>query len=188
MKPFYQGKIDTFCAMYAVLNALRITHGIRTLKAREIFNDTLMELAAHPEALAAVLEQTTDYIALIDHMLENCSKIMPLQIVYPFKKGEDVSVERFWETCQAWVNKEKNRTVIFRFMRFFDPLKDPVVRHWTTIATIDDAILHLYDSSHDAESIQNLTKTSFVTDRKNVTKETTIYVQADTVRCIRLPF
>ena len=36
LKPFYQGKLDTFCAIYAVLNALRLTHGIRTLKAREI--------------------------------------------------------------------------------------------------------------------------------------------------------
>ena len=46
LKPFYQGKLDTFCAIYAVLNALRLTHGIRTLKAREILNDTLMALAA----------------------------------------------------------------------------------------------------------------------------------------------
>ena len=28
LKPFYQGKLDTFCAIYAVLNALRLTHGI----------------------------------------------------------------------------------------------------------------------------------------------------------------
>ena len=24
IKPFYQGKLDTFCAIYAVLNALRL--------------------------------------------------------------------------------------------------------------------------------------------------------------------
>lgn len=46
LKPFYQGKLDTFCAIYAVLNALRLTHSIRVLKAREILNDTLMALAA----------------------------------------------------------------------------------------------------------------------------------------------
>ena len=39
LKPFFQGKLDTFCAIYAVLNALRLTHGIQTLKARDILNE-----------------------------------------------------------------------------------------------------------------------------------------------------
>ena len=48
VKPFYQGKLDTFCAIYAVLNALRLTHGIRVLKARDILNETLLALQARP--------------------------------------------------------------------------------------------------------------------------------------------
>lgn len=48
LKPFYQGKLDTFCAIYAVLNALRLTHGIRVLKARDILNETLLALAGSP--------------------------------------------------------------------------------------------------------------------------------------------
>ena len=35
-KPCHQGKADTLCAIYAVLNALRLTHGIRTLTANGI--------------------------------------------------------------------------------------------------------------------------------------------------------
>ena len=61
VKPFFQGKLDTFCAIYAVLNALRLTHGIRVLKARDILNETLLALAGAPEAFRAVLEQKTDY-------------------------------------------------------------------------------------------------------------------------------
>ena len=53
-KPFFQGKLDTFCAIYAVLNALRLTHGIQTLKARDILNETLLSLAGKPDALRAV--------------------------------------------------------------------------------------------------------------------------------------
>ncbi len=55
LKPFFQGKLDTFCAIYAVLNALRLTHGIQTLKARDILNETLLSLAGKPGALRAVL-------------------------------------------------------------------------------------------------------------------------------------
>ena len=38
LKPFFQGKLDTFCAIYAVLNALRLTHGIQTLKALSLIH------------------------------------------------------------------------------------------------------------------------------------------------------
>ena len=69
LKPFYQGKLDTFCAIYAVLNALRLTHGIRTTRARDILNETLMALAGNPEALRAVLTQETDYLQLVDGIL-----------------------------------------------------------------------------------------------------------------------
>jgi hypothetical protein len=68
LKPFYQGKLDTFCAIYAVLNALRLTHNIRVLKARDILNETLLGLSASPEAFRAVLEQETDYCGLVDGM------------------------------------------------------------------------------------------------------------------------
>ena len=70
LKPFFQGKLDTFCAIYAVLNALRLTHGIQTLKARDILNETLLSLAEKPGALRAVLEQDTDYMQLVDDMIQ----------------------------------------------------------------------------------------------------------------------
>ncbi len=72
MKPFYQGKIDTFCALYAVLNSFLLTHSIRTLKARSLFNETLMELAKDPDLFQQVLDQTTDYFEVVDSMIELC--------------------------------------------------------------------------------------------------------------------
>ena len=79
LKPFYQGKLDTFCAIYAVLNALRITHSIRVLKARDILNETLMALAMSPEAFRAVLEQETDYCNLVDGMLR-AQGLVPMSV------------------------------------------------------------------------------------------------------------
>ena len=38
MQPFYQGKIDNFCAMYAVLNALQVLFSLTPHQARRIFN------------------------------------------------------------------------------------------------------------------------------------------------------
>ena len=89
LKPFYQGKLDTFCAIYAVLNALRLTHGLRVLKARDILNETLMGLAATPQAFRAVLEQETDYCALVDGMLRVQRRSFPLEIRQPFAVTDD---------------------------------------------------------------------------------------------------
>ena len=96
VKPFFQGKLDTFCAIYAVLNALRLTHGIRVLKARDILNETLLALAGAPEAFRAVLEQETDYLDLVDGMLRAQSRSFPLEVRAPFSAEAQPSVSEFW--------------------------------------------------------------------------------------------
>ena len=188
MKPFYQGKIDTFCAIYAVLNSLRITHGIRTLRARELFNETLMSLIKKPQDFLAVLEQTTDYVQLVDQMFSDIKARIPLRVEKPFRQDEYVSLEKFWQVCLQWVNSDKNRTAVFRFIRYFDVNKPPVVRHWTTIESINSMNIRLYDSSHEAESIQNLRKDMVVVEEKNITKDVLIYIQPSTLRLVCLPF
>ncbi len=188
MKPFYQGKIDTFCAFYAVLNALRLTHSIRTLKAREFFNDMLMELVSQPERFRAVLEQTTDYIDIVDEMLVYTASRMPLRCQHPFQPGEKVTKEQFWTCCETWINGQANRTAIFRFIRFSHPTTPPTVRHWTTIARIDAKTLDLYDSSHEADSIQHLSLSQVVTDEAQLSQQSFLYLQPDTLRLVGLPF
>ena len=103
LKPFFQGKLDTFCAIYAVLNALRLTHGIQTLKARDILNETLLSLAEKPGALRAVLEQDTDYMQLVDDMIQARQQRYPLLVEKPFAEGEAVSPDALWEACREWL-------------------------------------------------------------------------------------
>lgn len=191
LKPFYQGKLDVFCAMYAVLNALRLTHGLRTLKARDILNETLLGLSTNTAAFRAVLNQQTDYIAIVDGMLKVCAKSYPLEIVRPFK-AELPDVDTFWQACLDWLNPAgapaPNRALIFRFSRHDKIGEAPSVRHWTTVDQIDSKNLHLFDSSHEAESIQNILKENIVTRSGDVDAKHRLYVQPDSLRLLRLPF
>lgn len=191
LKPFYQGKLDAFCAIYAVLNGLRVTHGLRTLKARDILNETLLGLAVKPAALKAVLNQETDYVALVDTILNIQSKKMRLRVERPFAAAEMPDVNTFWQACSAWLNPggqaATDRAVIVRFSRYIDINKAPVIRHWTTIDKIDAEIMHLFDSSHEAESIQNLPKAAIVTQAREIDEKHKLYVQPDTARFIGLP-
>lgn len=192
LKPFYQGKLDTFCAIYAVLNALRLTHGIRTVKARDILNSTLLSLSSRPTELQAVLNQETDYLALVDNLLNDVKNGMPLEVIRPFDQQNDIGKEDFWKECCSWLGTEKepkpNRAIIFRFLRHFDPAKPPLNRHWTTADHIRDDVLHLFDCSHEAEAILNIHKNSFVISPDEVDKNHLLCIQPATVRFLRLPF
>ena len=188
LKPFYQGKIDTFCAIYAVLNALRITHGIRTLKARDILNETLMGLAGDPPALRAVLEQQTDYISLVDGMLRAQQVAFPLETRKPFAAGRPVPPDELWKSCQEWMAGGTNRTIILRFTRNLVPGGPPANRHWTTVDGIDDKALHLFDCSHEAEAILHIHRNAFVTRSEEISADRLLCIQPESLRFLRLPF
>ncbi|MDR3358259.1 MAG: hypothetical protein LBN96_05320 [Desulfovibrio sp.] len=188
LKPFYQGKLDTFCAIYAVLNALRLTHGIRTLKARDLLNETLLSLADRPGALRAVLEQDTDYLYLVDELLTLVGKKFPLKIHKPFDENDHPSPQEVWETCHAWFEAGRPRAVVLRFLRSRKPESPPDSRHWTTADRMDDKTLHLFDCSHEAEAILNIGRESFVTRQEDVNNACLLFIQPSFLRFLRLPF
>lgn len=188
LKPFYQGKLDTFCAIYAVLNALRLTHGLRVLKARDILNETLMGLAATPQAFRAVLEQETDYCALVDGMLRVQRRSFPLEIRQPFAVTDNPAPAQLWECCRDWLNPADHRAVIFRFTRHLTADGPAVNRHWTTADSLEGDTLHLFDCSHEAEAILNVHSQDFVTRAEDVSVQRLLHIQPYTVRLLRLPF
>lgn len=188
IKPFYQGKLDTFCAIYAVLNALRLLRGIQTVKARDILNEVLLSLAQTPEFFKDVLDQKTDYISLVDGMLLNLQKPWRIYIETPFQNP--VGHDEFWSACSRWMGakpgNESGRTMVFRFLRYLQTDKPPLNRHWTTLASISDTYLRLFDCSHEAEAILNIGKNSFVTSERDVTREKLLCICPESVRFIRL--
>jgi len=81
-----------------------------------------------------------------------------------------------------------HRTVILRFMRYLKTDAPPVVRHWTTFDRMDVNSVHLYDSSHEADSIQNLPRKGIVTRTEDISESVLLQVQPSTVRFVGLPF
>lgn len=199
LKPFYQGKLDTFCAIYAVLNALRLLYGIRVLKARDILNETLLGLASRPEAFRAVLAQETDYVSLVDSLLRIQTRAFPMEIQAPFapdgNSGRSASLARtqppdpdtFFAACRDWLAPGRGRAVVFRFLRSLTPDGGPMNRHWTTADRVDGDILHLFDCSHEAEAILNIHRTSFVTNAAHVSADRLLHIQPESARFLRVP-
>lgn len=186
LKPFFQGKLDTFCAIYAVLNALRLLYGVRVSKARDILNATLMSLAERPAAFRAVLNQQTDYVTLVDGLLASQKRQFPMEISPPLR--EDILPDEFWNICSDWLNGKSGQrsTIVLRFLRYATPTQDPVNRHWTTVDYLKDDILHLFDCSHEAEAILNVKRDSFVTNPKAVDLTHLLYIPPAQARFVRL--
>lgn len=68
LQPFHQGQLDFFCAVYAVINALRLTGDVGLADGRNILADSLREVAARPLLWEAVLTNQTDYYWLLRWM------------------------------------------------------------------------------------------------------------------------
>jgi hypothetical protein len=68
-RPYLQGQLDFFCAVYAVINALRLLHGLNLEQGRGILGTVLDELSACPPLWRAVLHNGTDFYGLVDYLL-----------------------------------------------------------------------------------------------------------------------
>lgn len=145
MQPFYQGKVDTFCAVYAVLNALQILHDISPAQGRELFNATLMRESRDEERFLEILTRRTDYVDLVDRMLERVRFRYPLKVRAPFGPGTPHS--EVWDALVEYARPDLRRTGVFRFLRCVPQRARPVIDHWTAARHEDESGLHLFDSS-----------------------------------------
>lgn len=162
MQPFFQGKLDNFCAVYAVINALQVIFSVPFPTARTIFNRTILREAQDPASFQNVLEHKTDYVTLIDSMLEDIkSKEFP-QLVFesPLKKG--ASKEEIWEVLRLGTCQGMSRTSVFRFQRMVPPQQTPFVDHWSVGRYLDWEGLHLMDCSLESTALFTIQYSSVI--------------------------
>lgn len=153
MQPFYQGKIDNFCAMYAVLNALQVLFNLGPLQARRIFNRVLLAQSADAGTFSRILEHKTDYLALVDYMLDDVrrNEFPALSVRAPFQA--DTPCEVVWETLRSCARLPMPFVSIFRFLRIAPPSEKPYVDHWTVGHYMDMEGLHFLDCSLEAGAL-----------------------------------
>lgn len=92
MQRFYQGQLDFFCAVYAVINALTALYGINLAQGRALFASMLYDISKHPGLWRTTLENKTDFHWLAEHMLFACQKgsSYPLRVHRPFASVRDI--------------------------------------------------------------------------------------------------
>ncbi len=185
MRTYYQGKIDNFCAIYAVLNAVQVLFGLAPLQARKIFNRTLMETARDPDFFRAVLEHRTDYVSLVDGMLADLRSgdFPQLTVEAPF--GPEASYQEVWEALRSCAEPSFPRVSLFRFMRFVPPGEKPYVDHWTVGHYMDTEGLHFLDCSLEAGALYSLPYAR-VTDMDKPLRRDYVVIAPESVRILSI--
>ncbi len=202
MKPFYQGKVDVFCAIYAVLNGLKVTHQIRTMQARTIFHETLMGLAHNPRLLLTVLEQQTDYVPFVDAILRVQCQKYPLAVENPFPDSSALyapSCHEVWDVVENWLyppddfteharkieNVPSRRAAIFRFLRYTSPDAEPVNKHWTTTYIMQNECMDFFDCSLEEGGVYSFHKGGFVTRPQDIDEDHLCCLEPHSIRLLR---
>ena len=183
MHAFYQGKIDNFCAMYAVLNAVQVLCGLSPLHARKIFNRTMLELARDLDAFRAVLEHRTDYVALVDTMLNDirANDFPEIRVEAPF--GPDARYPEVWEALRFTASPMVSHVSVFRFIRVIPPSEKPYVDHWTVGHYMDTEGLHFLDCSLEAGGLYTLPYAR-LTDRDRPLDREYVVIPPESVRIL----
>lgn len=185
-EPFYQGQLDVFCAVYAVLNAVKITHNINAILARNILHNAIMELALQPEVLSSVLEQKTDYIFLVDKVLASIMQVFPLKVEKPFPQMNNLpSPEHLFNSCEAWLSKGVYRAVILRYLQYRNAEQRAINKHWTTVHVVENNILHFFDCSHKKHVILQAKLSEYTTDLNKISADRLMYIQPSSIRFIQ---
>ena len=187
--PLFQGQLDRFCAVYAVLNACRLIFSLRVQDAAAIFADTLASLAARPEAFRAVLAQTTDYAFLVDEVTARCQARYPLRQHRPFPEAPAGSVppDVLWAALEDWLGLP-GRTAIIRFQRFLIPGGPALVRHWTAARAVEGERLELYDCSIQENAVRSIPEFGFATDPQRIGQDRLLLVEPEHVRFLESAF
>ena len=183
MRPFYQGKLDVFCAVYAVLNAFKKVHSILTWQAKKMLGEVLLQLpASYPERCEECVMNQTDYRWLVEYLLETYGRdVFPVRWAQPWGCVPAGTPEEVWETMHRWLHTGNNRTAIFRFQRFMPLREEPVVSHWTTADRFMGDTLFLFDASKEEAAVHLIDRLGFAICREGISAGRLLQLEPETV-------
>ncbi|MDR2726496.1 MAG: hypothetical protein LBC10_00710 [Deltaproteobacteria bacterium] len=180
MQPYFQGQVDVFCAIYAVLNGLLITHRLRAESARSILHESILDMSRDREMFRQQLDQHVEYHDLVDRILNREVLRRDLLVRDPFGLQPIVPQEHVWNTLERWLGQPR-RAAILRFVRSLALPGEPNIRHWTTAESVQGEIIALADCSLEKSAIREIKKSQMITEPEGL-RPGQVYVDPSSIR------
>ncbi|MEZ6853286.1 hypothetical protein [Halodesulfovibrio aestuarii] len=186
MEALFQGKLDNFCALYAVLNAMQRTHGINHWEARKLFHAGLLSFSRDAESWENIVCNRTDYIAEVQSFINLIrSEGTSIHYTQPFPDGK-ASIADVLKVVKAWspveqgkgtslYEKAGGKGVVLQFKRFLPFRGAPLITHWTAVKEFVGSEIRFIDSSLEKNATYALPQNGFCT-REDELKQSQLFM------------
>ena len=137
MKPYEQGALDGLCAVYSIVNAVRIVSGIDEEASRELFKEIILYLERTSDLAKILIEgiglKTIGGI-FVDVVGDRISNRM-----MPFKQYPETPLDAFWNEMMGFLNGGGPRAILIG-------LGGPLWDHWSIVESITEKQIRFFDS------------------------------------------
>lgn len=137
MKPYEQGALDGLCAVYSIVNAVRIVSGIGEEEARELFREIILYLENTNDLSKILIEGIG--LKTIGGILADVVGEQISNRAMPFKQYPDTPLDEFWTTMMSFLSNGGRRAILIG-------LGGPMWDHWSIVESITEKQIHFFDS------------------------------------------
>jgi hypothetical protein len=137
MKPYEQGALDGLCAVYSIVNAVRIISGLGEEESKELFKEIILYLEKTNDLSKILLSGIG--LPTIGSILNDVVGERISRRSMPFKQYQDTPLEEFWSEMMDFLNDGDRRAILIGLDgRLWD--------HWSIVESITEKQIHFFDS------------------------------------------
>jgi hypothetical protein len=137
MKPYMQGALDGLCAVYSIVNAVKIVSDSDDEESKELFKRILVYLEKTRE-LSRVLTEGID-LNTIGGILRDIVNHRIRRRSMPFKHFPETSLDEFWSEMMRFLEGGRKRAILIC-------LSGPMWDHWSIVHSISEKQIYFFDS------------------------------------------
>jgi hypothetical protein len=134
--PYEQGQLDGLCAIYCVVNAVKILSNTTKESCEYLFKKIIMFLHSKQNLSSIVIYGL--HFKVLGSVLKQIPKHLIHSRIVPFKRRKNITLDEFWNSMTKFLYEPK-RVIILGL--------EGESNHWTLVTSITSKQLNLFDSN-----------------------------------------
>lgn len=157
MKPYEQGGLDGLCAIYSIVNAVRIVSSISDAEAKALFR-RILEHLEQTRDLSRVLSEGIGLVTIGGIFGKVVGDLIPYRTM-PYKNKPGTPLDEFWSEMTRFLETDTHRAILIG-------LGGPAWDHWSIIHEITARQVRFFDSHKLRHLNRNRCTTTRSTSRR----------------------
>jgi hypothetical protein len=137
MKPYEQGGLDGLCAIYSIVNAVRIISNIRNGESKVLFR-RILEHLEQTRDLSRLLSEGIGLVTIGGILREVVGDLIPYRSM-PYKNLPHTPLDEFWNGMTRFLDTGGQRTILIG-------IGGSMWDHWSIVHEITARQIRFFDS------------------------------------------